>query len=99
MLCPHLAQLEQLLLEANIAVTYRGRPWSSNCRQWVYFACYFDRPAVRALLELADCVIDHEHRGTHDGQEAGFVCSECHDAVMGLHPTSQMKAPVFPGGS
>jgi hypothetical protein len=28
----------------------------------------------------------HAHLGTHDGQEYGLVCEQCHDAIMGLHP-------------
>ena len=62
MLCEHLAELEQALIAANIPITYRGQPWTSNCREWVYFACWLDRPAIRARSQLADCVHDHDHR-------------------------------------
>ena len=95
MLCEHLAELERALAASGIPETYRGRPWSSNCREWVYFACYLDLAALRQRLTLASCVEDHEHRGTHDGQEAGFVCTQCHDAVMGVHPSDRAKYPVF----
>ncbi len=71
MVCEHLAELEQALLAANIPITFRGQPWTSNCREWVYFACWLDRPAIRSQFTLADCVHDHDHLGTHDGQEAG----------------------------
>lgn len=86
MVCEHLAALETELLEAGIHVTLRGTAWSANCREWVYFDCVLDRTALRARLAFAACVVDHEHLGTHDGTEAGFVCEDCHDAVMGLHP-------------
>ena len=85
MLCVHLAALEAELLAADVPLTFRGRPWTSNCREWAYFDCWLDRPALRARLKLAACVVDHEHLGTHSGQEAGFVCSECHDGIMGVH--------------
>lgn len=45
---------------------------------------------IRRRFPLVEYVQDHEHRGMHDGQEAGFVCVQCHDAIMGLHP-SQVK--------
>jgi hypothetical protein len=95
MVCKHLSQLEQELLDAGFEVTFRGQTWTNNCREWVYFDCYLDRPAIRGRLEFADCVQDHEHRGTHDGQEAGFYCSACHDAVMGAHPAFAARLRVF----
>jgi hypothetical protein len=54
-----------------------------NCREWVYFDCFIDTESVRCTFDLADCVQEHVHRGTHDGQERGFVCSECYDGIMG----------------
>ncbi len=88
-------QLERELCEAGIQETFRGRAWSSNCREWVYFACFLDRPAIRTRMELAECVKDHEHRGTHDGMEAGFVCNACQDAIMGVHSSEAGKVVVF----
>ena len=90
MTCEHLRHLEAEILAAGLHETFRGPAWSQNCREWVYFDCYLDRESIRKRLPLADCVHDHEHRGTHDGAEAGFVCTLCHDAIIGLHP-SQIK--------
>jgi hypothetical protein len=98
MLCEHLAELEQAIIAAGIPITFRGQPWSSNCREWVYFACWLDRPAIRERFALADCVVDHDHLGTHDGQEAGLVCSSCHDAVMGVHAMHRGGYATFPEG-
>ena len=96
MLCEHLAELEQSLLRANISETYRGQAWSEKCRVWVYFDCVLDIPRLRADFDLASCVEVHEHRGTHDGQELGLVCTTCSDGVMGKHPESATDARVFP---
>src|SRR5262249_27234531 len=52
-----------------------------------------DRPVLKARIEFPPCVEEHEHRGTHDGQEAGFVCTACDDAVMGIHPSSGLANP------
>lgn len=86
MVCEHLAALERHLLERGERETFRGQSWSENCREWVYFSCVLDLANLRARFNLAPCVVDHVHNGTHDGREAGFVCAQCDDAVMGLPP-------------
>jgi hypothetical protein len=96
MICQHLQPLEEAIRAHGIAVTYRGKPWTENCREWVYFDCYIDTQAVRHSFQLPDCVQDHAHRGTHDGQERGFECSLCHDGVMGLYEPREGVA-VFRG--
>ncbi len=96
MLCEHLSELEAAILGRGIAETYRGQPWTDRCREWAYFNCLIDPETTREQFSLADCVRHHEHFGTHDGQESGFVCSKCNDAVMGLHPKSARSAPSVP---
>jgi len=76
------------MIAAGIEITFRGQAWTKKCREWVYFDCYIDRDAIRKRIDLPDCIEDHEHYGTHDGQEAGFVCKKCKDAIMGIHPRS-----------
>ena len=83
MTCEHLNDLEQAILAAGIVETFRGQAWSHACREWVYFDCFLDLEQIRAVHLLAECVHDHVHRGTHDGSERGFVCTHCHDALMG----------------
>ena len=86
MVCSHLKELEQELISRGIKETYRGKAWSDNCREWVYFDCYLNIEKIRARIDFDPCVVDHEHRGTHDGSESGFECSEHRDAIMGVHP-------------
>jgi len=86
MICEHLSALEREVLARGVKETYRGQTWSRNCREWVYFECCFDLAALRARLDFQPCVVDHVHRGTHDGCEAGFVCTQCWDAIVGAHP-------------
>lgn len=95
MTCEHLRDLEQAIQARGIRETYRGQSWSKSCREWVYFDCFIDTAAVRETWSLADCVTDHAHRGTHDGQERGLVCSICHDAIMGRYEPSP-RAVTFP---
>ncbi len=94
MVCEHLRALERQIQAAGIRETSRGQAWSQTCREWVYFDCYFNRGAIRARLHLADCVKDHSHLGTHDGQESGFYCEKCKDGIMGYHENSRDKAKI-----
>ena len=96
MTCEHLKPLEQTILDQGIRETFRGKTWSMNCREWVYFDCFIDTEAVRSSIPLPTCVVDHVHRGTHDGQERGFVRSVCYDAIMGSYETVP-GALVFSG--
>jgi hypothetical protein len=96
MICEHLRALEQAMIAGGIRETYRGQAWSNNCREWVYFDCFIDVDAVRSHFTFADCVSEHAHRGTHDGQERGFECNACYDAVMGAYEPRE-GTPVFKG--
>lgn len=95
MVCQHLAALEQEVLARGVREVHRGQVWSQNCREWVYFACCFDLAALRARRQFDPCIQDHEHRGTHDGSEAGLVCTRCHDALMGVHPSQAAAFPIY----
>ena len=86
MTCEHLQPLEQALIAAGVKESFRGKAWSDNCREWVYFDCCLARAELRQRYQLDSCVTDHEHLGTHDGQEAGFYCHVHQDGIMGVHP-------------
>jgi hypothetical protein len=94
MVCKHLQLLEKEIIQAGIKETFRGQAWSKNCREWVYFDCYLDRESLIKRFSFPDCIVEHEHHGTHDGQEAGFICEKCADAVMG-HYSMQDSKIVF----
>ncbi|MDZ4690174.1 hypothetical protein [Terricaulis sp.] len=95
MVCEHLSALERELIAAGVEETSRGQAWSENCREWVYFKCVLDLVALRSRFAFGPFVEEHVHRGTHDGTEAGFVCTACKDAVMGRHPDLAGGAPVY----
>jgi hypothetical protein len=96
MVCEHLSAIEAALLSSGMVETFRGQSWSMNCREWVYFDCFLDTAAIRRQFVLPDFVKDHSHRGTHDGQERGLVCIQCHDALVGLYESVPGKQ-VFKG--
>ncbi|HNQ77260.1 MAG TPA: hypothetical protein PKJ37_09780 [Acidobacteriota bacterium] len=84
MTCEHLRKLEEELLSAGIKETYRGTPWTDNCREWVYFDVVLDTASIAARMNFAPCVTVHENLDPKSGTERGFYCSECLDAIMGL---------------
>lgn len=94
MVCEHLRALERQIQAAGIKETFSGQAWSNNCREWVYFDCYLNSGEIRARIQIADCVKDHSHGGTHDGQESGFYCESCKDGIMGWHENFRDKANI-----
>lgn len=38
-MCEHLIGLDKELKSLGIRETYRGQPWSENCREWAYYDC------------------------------------------------------------
>jgi hypothetical protein len=84
MVCDHLRPLEQALQAAGIRVNHRGMLWSKNCREWAYFDVRLDTDALRQRFALPSCVVVHENTDPRSGLEKGFVCQECHDAIIGL---------------
>ncbi|HTE40985.1 MAG TPA: hypothetical protein VK629_09145 [Steroidobacteraceae bacterium] len=95
MTCEHLIELENAISAAGFEETFRGAPWSQNWYEWVYFDCVLPIDAVRKAFPFAECVGDHAHRGTHDGQESGFVCEVHKDGIMGHHPSARPEAKTF----
>ena len=85
MVCEHLRELENELTSLGVKEIFRGQAWSENCREWVYFDCFLERQSIRQRMSFDPCVVDHDHLGTHDGQESGFVCSMHKDGIMGVH--------------
>lgn len=83
--CEHLTPVKEYILSQGAKVTFAGQAWSKNCRMWIYFDVFLDAPALIRRFQLPPCVTEHEHRGTHDGQEYGLVCEEHQDALMGYH--------------
>ncbi len=96
MICQHLRQLEQAILAAGISETYRGQAWTANCREWVYFAYYLDEEKVRQQFDLPACVVSHANDDPRSGREAGFVCTCCHDGIIGIHQADADGKPSFP---
>lgn len=83
MICSHLKALETELLTSGLRETYRGTPWSQNCREWVYFDVVLDTASLAARMQFDPCVQISENLDPKSGTERGFYCTQCKDAVMG----------------
>lgn len=94
MICEHLQQLEQEIIQAGFEETCRGQVWSDDCREWVYFDCYLDRESIKKRFNFQSHVVEHQHRGTHDGEESGFICKNCQNAIMG-HYSAKSPSKIF----
>jgi len=95
MTCEHLIDLENAIASAGFEETFRGAAWSNNCREWVYFDCVLPSDLVRTAFAFEECVKVYAHRGTHDGQESGFVCEIHKDGIMGHHPDVRRDGKRF----
>lgn len=56
---------------------------SHNCREWVYFNVVLDTTALQERFCFGPTIVVHENLDPKSGQERGFVCTTCHDAVIG----------------
>lgn len=94
-LCEHLEPLRLHVLALGGQQQHILQTWS-NARHFAFFACILNRPALRAAVPLPAFVVDHDHRGTHDGNESGMVCERCQDGLVGYHPqAAPQDAPVI----
>ncbi|MBN2442755.1 MAG: hypothetical protein JXJ04_15470 [Spirochaetales bacterium] len=84
-MCEHLAGLEKELHELGIPEIYRGQVWTNNCREWVYFDCYLEFESLKKRFKFPEFIIHHLNNDAKSGLEEGFVCTLCHDAIMGIH--------------
>jgi hypothetical protein len=84
-MCEHLQALDNELKAKRIRETFRGQPWSDNCREWVYYDCVINMEAVRVRYNFPAFVSNHMNDDVKSGLEAGFVCDLCKDGVMGVH--------------
>ena len=85
MICQHLRRLEAELIDRGIPETFRGKAWTQNCREWVYYNCYLDTKKLLQRLPLSGCVTEHVNDDVRSGTERGLYCAEHHDAIVGLY--------------
>jgi hypothetical protein len=85
MVCEHLQELENEIKDNLVNEKFKGQAWTNNCREWVYYDCYFNIKEIRKRIILDDCVADHSYYDLKAGGEEGFICTKCKDGIMGVH--------------
>ena len=83
MVCKHLSELEAALKASDALETFRGQAWSANCREWVYFDVVLNVKKLQQRFTFGPSVQVHENLDIRSGQERGFKCTLCHDAIVG----------------
>ena len=86
MMCEHLIGLETELKEKGIKETFRGKAWSENCHEWVYYDCVLNLEKIMKKYNFPDFVKIHVNADNKSGMESGLYCEVCKDAIIGLHP-------------
>jgi len=94
-MCEHLQSLEDYLKTQKIPEIFRGQAWSDNCREWAYFDCVLEPESLKAKFHLPSFVTRHENTDEKSGTELGLVCTQCKDAIMGLHPNHTSSAKLI----
>lgn len=88
-MCGHIIDLENYIKSKKVLEIFRGKAWSSNCNEWVYFDCILDTEKLKTKLGLDNCIITHEFLDIKVANELGLVCEKCKDGIMGYNPKSQ----------
>lgn len=83
MLCKHLKEIEEEIIKQGYKETYRGKPWTNNCGEWVYFDLVLDIEKLKERFDLNPCVELHENLDPRSGTKRGLYCTKCQDAIMG----------------
>lgn len=84
--CEHLRPLEIYLKNIGIAETLREQTWKGVTKEWVYFDCILNTAELKKKLKLGDTVKVYDYFDHMAGSEAGLICEQCMDGIMGLHP-------------
>lgn len=91
LMCEHLKPLENYLNVKNIPETFRGKPWSIHCNEWIYFDCILNTTQLIAKFQFSAFVVVQQNDDPRTGTELGLFCTECNDAILGLHPEFSTK--------
>jgi hypothetical protein len=84
-MCEHLIELDNYLKNKSIKELFRGKAWSENCNEWVYYDCILNVNKLRKKFKLNNCVEIHEYDDIKVANELGFFCNNCKDGIMGFN--------------
>jgi hypothetical protein len=93
-MCEHLMELDCYIKSKKIKEIFRGKAWSENCREWVYYDCILNVNTLKEKFNLDGCIKIHEYNDIKVANELGFYCNSCKDAVIGFNKKTNNKTIV-----
>ena len=88
-MCEHLAELDDYIKNKGIKELFRGKAWSKNCNEWVYYDCIIDIEKIKKKFPFNNCIKIHEFNDIKTANELGFFCDDCKDGIMGFNPNNK----------
>ena len=88
-MCKHLIEIDNYIRNMGIEELFRGKAWSENCNEWVYYNCIIDIKKLKEKFILNNCVTIHEYNDSKVANELGFICNNCKDGIMGFSPNNE----------
>jgi hypothetical protein len=55
-MCKHLTELDNYIKNKGIKELFRGKAWSENCNEWVYYDCIIDIIKIKEKIVFDNCV-------------------------------------------
>jgi hypothetical protein len=94
-MCEHLMELDNYIKNKGIKEIFRGKAWSKNCNEWVYYDCIIDIEKIKEKIKFNDCVTIHEYYEMKMSNELGFYCNKCKDGIMGYMVKNKENIIIF----
>jgi hypothetical protein len=89
-MCRHLIKLDDYIKNNCVKELFRGKAWSKNCNEWVYYDCIINIDKIKQKMGFDDCVKIHEYNDFRIANELGFYCNICKDGIMGFSPNNEL---------
>ena len=89
-MCKHLIELEKYIKNQRIKELFRGKAWSENCNEWVYYDCIMEIEKLQKNFAFDNCISIHECNDIKIANELGFYCNKCKDSIIGLNPNNKI---------
>ena len=90
-MCEHLMELDRYIKNKGIKEIFRGKAWSENCNEWVYYDCIMNIKKLKEKFIFDNCITIHEYFDIKSANELGFFCNKCKDGIMGFIPNNELS--------
>jgi hypothetical protein len=94
-MCRHLIELDNYIKRKGIKELFRGKAWSENCNEWVFYDRIIDIDKIKEKIKPDKCVTVHKYYDIKIANELGFFCSNCNDAIIGFLSINEHSKTVI----